>query len=120
MAWNAYDKNCPTRIVLDRIADKWTVLLLGLLSERPYRFNEIRKNLDGVSQKVLTQVLRELERDGVIARTVSITSPVMVHYSITPFGMTLAAVVRTLTAWAETNIETILQSRNAAGEPGRS
>ncbi|WP_406856493.1 helix-turn-helix domain-containing protein [Alsobacter sp. KACC 23698] len=113
MSWSVYQKNCPTRVILDRIADKWTVLLIGLLVQRPYRFNELRRGLDGISQKVLTQALRDLERDGVITRTVLAGSPVKVQYALTPFGQTLAAVVMQLATWAESNVETILKARAA-------
>ena len=87
---NVYDANCPTRLVLDRVADKWSVLVLGLLAQEPIRFNELRRRIDGISQKMLAQVLRQLERDGLINRKVTPTVPVTVEYSITPLGRTLS------------------------------
>ena len=106
--WNAYAQICPTRLVLDRIADKWTVLVLGLLANGPVRFNRLRRAIEGLSQKVLAQTLRRLERDGLVTRTVVPTVPVTVEYALTPLGRTLAATVDGLRAWAENHIEEIL------------
>jgi len=64
--WNVYDQNCPTRLALDRIADKWTVLIVGRLATGTRRFGELRRDITGISPKVLAQKLRELERDGII------------------------------------------------------
>jgi DNA-binding HxlR family transcriptional regulator len=107
MKGNPYDAGCPTRLVLDRIGDKWTVLLLGLLESGPVRFNQLRKRIDGLSQKVLSQTLKGLERDGLIHRKAFATVPVTVEYSITPLGETLAAIVHNLVSWAETHIEEV-------------
>lgn len=104
MKGNPYAANCPTRLVLDRIGDKWTVLLLGLLESGPVRFNQLRKRIDGLSQKVLSQTLKGLERDGLIHRKAYPTVPVTVEYSITPLGETLTAIVHNLVSWAETHI----------------
>ena len=93
---NPYDSKCPTRIVLDRIADKWTVLVLGLVCNRPLRFNQLRREIDGLTQKMLSQTLKGLERDGLISRTVKPTAPVTVEYAITPLGATLAAALDAL------------------------
>jgi DNA-binding HxlR family transcriptional regulator len=101
---NAYAANCPTRLVLDRIADKWAVLVLGLLAEGPARFNAIRRAIEGVSQKMLSQTLKSLERDGLVHRKAIATVPVTVEYSITPLGRTLALTVDGLRVWAEANI----------------
>ncbi|MGX9963778.1 winged helix-turn-helix transcriptional regulator [Roseomonas sp. F4] len=98
---NAYDANCPTRLVLDRIADKWAVLLLILLAEAPHRFNALRRRIDGLSQKMLSQTLKSLERDGLVTRTAFPTVPVTVEYAITPLGATLAERVDGLRLWAE-------------------
>ena len=107
MKGNPYDAGCPTRLVLDRIGDKWTVLLLGLLESGPVRFNQLRKRIDGLSQKVLSQTLKGLERDGLIHRKAFATVPVTVEYSITPLGETLTAIVHNLVSWAETHIEEV-------------
>ncbi|RVT92180.1 transcriptional regulator [Rhodovarius crocodyli] len=101
---DAYSADCPTRQVLDRVADKWAVLLLGLLSREPMRFNRLRRTVEGLSQKVLAQTLRSLERDGLVTRSVFPTVPVTVEYAITPLGMTLAQTVDQLRIWAETHM----------------
>ena len=104
---DVYAATCPTRLVLDRVADKWTVLVLGLLTHGPIRFNRLRRAIEGVSQKMLSQTLKSLERDGLIGRKAFPTVPVTVEYSITPLGQTLAATVDALRVWAETHIEAV-------------
>jgi DNA-binding HxlR family transcriptional regulator len=111
--YNVYAQNCPTRVVLDRLADKWTVLILRRLSDGPVRFNGLRREIEGVSQKVLSQTLKAIERDGLIARKAFATVPVTVEYSITPLGRTLAATVDALARWAETNIENVLAAQRS-------
>lgn len=103
-AANAYAAQCPTRLVLDRVADKWTVLVLGLLAEGPLRFNELRRRVEGVSQKMLSQTLKSLERDGLVTRRAYATVPVTVEYRATPLGHTLSATLDPLRIWAETHI----------------
>ena len=110
--YNPYDANCPTRLVLDRIADKWVVLIVGLLGDRPVRFNALKREIEGVSQKVLSQCLKKLERDGLVTRTAFATVPVTVEYAITPLGRTLVEIVGGLTRWAETNIEAVLVAQH--------
>ena len=107
-----YDSKCPTRIVLDRIADKWTVLVLGLLYSGPVRFNQLRRAIDGMTQKMLSQTLKGLERDGLIARAVKPTSPVTVEYSITPLGATLAEALGGLKRWASDHIEEVAKAQS--------
>lgn len=85
-----YAAQCPTRLVLDCIADKWAVLILGLLRERPWRFNALLRQIEGLSQKVLSQTLKRLERDGLLSRTAYPTVPVTVEYALTPLGDSLA------------------------------
>lgn len=80
-----FNVDCPSRPILDQIADKWSMMAMVVL-ERPTRFNEIKRQLDGVTQRVLTQTLRRLERNGMIRRRVLETSPVGVEYSLTPLG----------------------------------
>lgn len=101
---NAYAAQCPTRLVLDRVADKWTVLVLGLLAEGPLRFNALRRRVEGVSQKMLSQTLKSLERDGLVTRRAYATVPVTVEYAVTPLGATLSATLDPLRHWAETYI----------------
>lgn len=81
-----FKADCSSRLLLDQITDKWSVLILGSLCEKPLRFNEIRRRLDGITQKALTQSLRRLERSGILARRVIASSQVAVEYSITPLG----------------------------------
>jgi DNA-binding HxlR family transcriptional regulator len=108
---NAYASACPTRLVLDRVADKWTVLVLGLLARGPLRFNRLRREIEGVSQKVLSQTLKSLERDGLVSRRAFATVPVTVEYAITPLGETLAAAVDALRLWAESSVEEVLAAQ---------
>ena len=108
---NAYAATCPTRLVLDRVADKWAVLILGSLSEEPVRFNELRRLIEGISQKMLSQTLKSLERDGLVSRKAIATVPVTVEYSITPLGKTLSATVDGLRVWAETHIDKVLKAQ---------
>jgi DNA-binding HxlR family transcriptional regulator len=110
---NPYAAKCPTRLVLDRIADKWTVLLMGLLDRGPVRFNQLRRQVEGLSQKVLSQTLRKMERDGLVTRTAYPTVPVTVEYSLTPLGRTLARTLAPLRTWAESHIEEVLCSQRA-------
>jgi DNA-binding HxlR family transcriptional regulator len=104
---NPYSSNCPTRKVLDRVADKWTVLVLGLLIEGPIRFNRLRRAVEGISQKMLSQTLKSLERDGLVSRKAFATVPVTVEYAITPLGRTLATTLDALRVWAETHMEEV-------------
>src|SRR5512145_3007998 len=97
--YNVYNSHCPTRVVLDRIADKWTVLVLGLLDGGPRRFSDLQRRIDGISQKMLTQTLRELERDGLISRTVYPVVPPHVEYALTPLGRTLHSTIQALVTW---------------------
>ncbi|WP_439598139.1 winged helix-turn-helix transcriptional regulator [Falsiroseomonas sp.] len=114
---DCYASDCPTRVVLDRIADKWAVLLLGLLAEGPLRFNALRRRVQGLSQKVLSQTLKGLERDGLVRRTAFATVPVTVEYAITPLGATLAERLDLLRDWAERHIAEVqaAQARYDAG-----
>jgi DNA-binding HxlR family transcriptional regulator len=99
-----YAAGCPTRLLLDRIGDKWTVLVLSLIRNEPQHFNALRRSIEGLTQKMLSQTLKALERDGLITRTVLPTTPVSVEYAITPLGRTLAATLDGLTRWARDHI----------------
>lgn len=111
--WNPYLATCPTRQVLDCVADKWTVLVVGLLIGGRKRFGELRREIQGVSQKMLTQTLRSLERDGLVSRRVFASVPPRVEYSLTPLGESLAETLDGLRLWAESNIEDVLRSQKA-------
>ncbi len=95
----AIRSECPSRPILDQIADRWSVMVMAVL-ERPRRFNEIKRRLEGVTQRVLTQTLRRLERNGMIARRVLQASPVGVEYSLTPLGQSLREPFGRLYDWA--------------------
>jgi len=110
-SWNIFNKKCPTRLVLDRIADKWTVLVVGALSGETKRFGVLKKEIDGISQKMLTKTLRGMERDGLIKRKVYPTIPPKVEYSLTPLGVTLVDMLQNIQFWAENNIEQIIKSQ---------
>jgi len=94
-----YRADCPSRAILDQIADKWSMMVLAVVDEEPQRFNAIRRRLEGVSQKALTQCLRRLERNGLISRQVISFSPVAVQYEITQLGRTLQKPFRELHQW---------------------
>jgi len=104
---NPYSAKCATRVVLDRIADKWAVLILGLLKDGPVRFNRLRRDIEGISQKMLSQTLKNLERDGLVQRTAYPTVPVTVEYALTPLGRTLTETFDALRLWAETYIDEV-------------
>lgn len=108
---DVFAADCPTRRVLDRIGDKWAVLILILLARGTTRFNELRRLIDGISQKMLSQTLKSLERDGLVARRVIPTVPVAVEYAITPLGRTLHDAVDPLRIWAETHIAAVESAR---------
>lgn len=111
-AWNVYDERCPTRLALNRIADKWTVLVVGSLKEGAKRFSTLRREIGGVSQKMLTQTLRGLERDGLVNRTIYPSVPPKVEYSLTPVGQTLVGVLDAIRVWSETHIEAVLTAQS--------
>jgi len=99
--------------VLDRIADKWTMLVIVALEHGTLRFSELRRSIDGITQKMLTQTLRALERDGLVEREVIATVPVTVRYSLTPLGHSLADAVGVIRTWAYTNMDAIDAARQA-------
>jgi DNA-binding HxlR family transcriptional regulator len=118
LGFNVYAAACPSRQALDRIADRWTTLIIGQLAERPHRFGELRRAVNGISQKMLTQTLRGLERDGLVSRCVLPTTPVAVEYALTPLGETLIAPMAAIHAWAEAHVPEMLAARRAYEEQG--
>jgi DNA-binding HxlR family transcriptional regulator len=108
---NPFNANCPSRQVLDRIGDRWTVLVVGSLSGGPLRFSELARAIDGVSQKMLTQTLRGLERDGLVTRTVHPEVPPRVEYELTHVGRTLIEPLDALDAWAREHLPLIEEAR---------
>ena len=113
---DVYARDCPTRQLLDRIGDKWSVLILLLLGERETRFAQLKRRIDGVSQKMLSQTLRSLERDGLITRHVVATVPVTVSYRITPLGQELLAALQMMIDWAETRMDRVAQAQRRYDE----
>lgn len=109
--WNVFDSNCPTRQVLDRVADKWTVLIVQSLSGGTLRFAQLRRTVDGISQKVLTNTLRGLERDGIVTRRIYASVPPKVEYSLTDLGRSLCQSVQGVCCWAEANIDQVQAAR---------
>jgi DNA-binding HxlR family transcriptional regulator len=97
--------------VLDCIADKWTVLIIRRLSNGPLRFAQLRRAVDGISQKVLTNTLRSLERDGMVTRRIYASVPPKVEYSLTGLGRSLSGLVEGICSWAEANIEQVQEAR---------
>ena len=101
---NVYKSICPSRQVLKRVGDKWTVLIIGILERGTIRFGSLRREVEGISQKMLTQTLRNLERDGLIKREVFAEVPVRVQYSLTEMGRSLIPVLKPLIQWSEAHL----------------
>ena len=104
---------CPSRELLARIADKWTALIIHCLASRTLRYNELQREVAGISQKMLTQTLRALEEDGLITRKVYPVIPPMVEYALTPLGRTLVLPLHAICEWAETHLPKIEAHRRA-------
>jgi DNA-binding HxlR family transcriptional regulator len=100
------------REVLNRVGDKWSVLIVQMLANNPRRFSELRHAIEGISQRMLTLTLKGLERDGLVTRTVYPTIPLRVEYKLTDLGRTLRKPIQSLAKWAQENRERIQQSRN--------
>lgn len=112
-AYDAFLAACPSRQLLDRISDKWVTLVLAALAGGPLRYSDLGRVIAGISQKMLTQTLRTLERDGLLARSVTLQVPVRVDYELTPLGASLQAAVSAVKAWAEVHMEEIDAARSA-------
>ena len=113
MTVSVYARNCPSRQILDRIGDTWSVLIVGSLADGPLRYSELAARIEGVSPKMLTQTLRGLERDGMIGRTVFPVVPPRVEYELTGLGRSLLGLVSGLEAWAEEHIPDVAAARDA-------
>ena len=125
--YDAFLAGCPSRQLLDRVSDKWVTLVLAALGSdgpqpggdcgtsepRAMRYSELSRRLAGVSQKMLTQTLRSLERDGLLTRTVAPTVPVTVTYELTDLGLSLQQLMREVKDWAEANMDEVLANRAA-------
>ena len=113
----AGDGDCrKVRTVLDRVGEKWSILAIRMLGERPYRFNELRRALDGITQRMLTLTLRSLERDGLVTRTVTPTIPPRVDYELTSLGRSLQQPIEELTVWALNHHDSIMKARESFDE----
>jgi DNA-binding HxlR family transcriptional regulator len=110
--WNVLSVNCPSRTSLARIANRWTAMIVTVLGDRRMRFGDIRTAVEGISSKVLTETLRELERDGLVTRSVFAEVPPRVEYELTPLGSTLYAPLLALCRWAEDNMTDVLRARD--------
>jgi DNA-binding HxlR family transcriptional regulator len=115
---------CPSRDVLGRVSEKWAALALVALADGPMRFNAIRRRLEGVSQKMLTQTLRRMERDGLVKRTVVDERPLRVDYELLPAGKSLLPLLSALKGWAERHLNGVLKANATfdakyAGRNGR-
>ena len=111
--FDAFLADCPSRLVLDRISDKWVTLVIASLSDGPLRFSQLSRQLAGVSQKMLTQTLRTLERDGLVTRTVTAAVPVRVDYALTELGRSLLDPIKHLKAWAEDHVPEVREAQEA-------
>ncbi len=110
-ACQPFDVNCPTRLLFDQIADKWSMMVLSVLDAGPMRFNGIKRQLEGVTQKALTQCLRRLERNGLVSRRVIMASPIGVEYAITPLGFSLLGPFQALYAWTTEHLDEVERAR---------
>lgn len=111
--YDVFLANCSSRQLLDAISDKWVCLTMSTLSGGPQRYSDIARHIAGISQKMLTQTLRNLERDGLIKRTVTPSVPVRVDYELTPLGASLMPVMAAVKEWAEANMSKVLEARSA-------
>jgi DNA-binding HxlR family transcriptional regulator len=109
--YDVFVANCPSRQLLDRLSDKWVTLVLCALEDESQRYSQLARTIAGVSQKMLTQTLRTLERDGMITRTVTATVPVTVTYELTALGRSLLVVFGGLKIWAESLMDEVIEAR---------
>lgn len=115
--FDALNSNCPIRDVLDRLGDRWTVLILMTLKERTLRFSALRREIEDISPRMLAQTLRHLEKDGLISRHVYPTVPPRVEYSMTPLGQSFVAQLQHLIQWADEHHDHVRQARAAYVAP---
>lgn len=103
---------CPTRQIVNRLGDRWTLLVVYALTGQPYRFRQLQRAVEGISQRMLTQTLRNLERDGIVDRAVKPMTPPQVSYSLTPLGDSLSQAIAHIRTWSYSNIEQVDRARN--------
>ena len=109
--YDAFLATCPSRQLVDRISDKWVTLVLPALADGPQRYSDLARRIAGVSQKMLTQTLRSLERDGLVTRQVTPSVPVRVDYELTPLGHDLMQLLSAIKHWAELHMDEVLEAR---------
>lgn len=109
--FDAFSATCPAREILASVANKWTVLVLSVLTEDTTRFNELRRRVQGVTQKVLTQTLRDLERLGLVSRKIYAEVPPRVEYSLTPLGHSLVKVLDSIKDWTESHAPEVMHAQ---------
>ena len=114
--WDPFDRACPSRLLLDRIGDKWSVLVITILGEGPHRFSQLRTRIDGISQKMLTQTLRALERDGMVSRTVYPEIPPRVGSELPSSGRSLTIPWQALTEWAVAHMPDVVRAQRRYDE----
>ncbi|BAG19760.1 transcriptional regulator [Streptomyces sp. SID4928] len=113
LAWDVNQPMCPSRLILEHVTSRWGVLVLAALLERSYRFSELRRAVGGVSEKMLAQTLRTLERDGFVDRDAKPVIPPRVDYSLTPLGIEAAEQVWALARWTERRVDAVRAAREA-------
>lgn len=113
IACESFSASCPSRVLFEQIADKWSMMVLAVLDSGPVRFNAIKRHLEGITQKALTDCLRRLERNGLVERRVLPTSPVGVEYEITPLGRTLQPPFKALYGWTVEQMPAVEAAREA-------
>lgn len=118
-AANPYDLNCPSRDLLDLIGDKWSILILCCLRQGPVRTGMLMRAVGGISQKMLTQTLRALERNGMVERVSHPEVPPRVEYRLTPLGQSLSELARTMEQWLVANYPAIMAHRLSAAADQR-
>lgn len=111
MAEYSDPSQCPVRNVLDQLGDKWSVLIISALAQRPYRFGELKREINDISQRMLTQTLRDLQADGLIERTVFPTTPPSVEYKLSPMGRSFLVPLSAMVDWAFAHFPAIREAR---------
>ena len=112
LQYDAFLAACPSRQLLDTLSDKWSCLVLSALADGPQRYSDLGRTIAGVSQKMLTQTLRSLERDGLVSRSVTPSVPVRVDYELTPLGGTLMPLLAHIKEWAEHHMDEVAAARS--------
>ncbi|HHT0594288.1 TPA: winged helix-turn-helix transcriptional regulator [Legionella anisa] len=110
--FSVYNERCPSHNVLEKISDKWSILIINILLNKTSRFGELKREAGGISPKMLTQTLMKLERFGFIVRHSFPVLPMKVEYSLTPLGNELGIILNSLTTWTEKNMDAIMLAEN--------